>query len=73
MRDTKKIRVKVRDSKDLAYLDRIFKAYEGLAMVTVPSGQKEYLVLDYPEETEAEVLDILHNLQPRLKFEIKRE
>lgn len=68
MRDTIQLGVRVRDSQDLAYIDRIFKASQGLAMVTVPPGQKEYLVLDYTPSTEEDVLAILEDLKEELQL-----
>lgn len=68
MRDTIKLGVKVKDSHDLAYIDRIFKACEGLAMVTVPPMQKEYLILDYTDSTKEDVFAILEDLRDRLKL-----
>lgn len=66
MRDTIQLGVRVKDPHQLAFVDRIFKACEGLAMVTVPPMQKEYLILDYTPSTEDDVLSILEDLRPRL-------
>lgn len=64
--DTLKIKVIVKDSHHLADIDRIFKGYGGLAMVTVPPGQKDYLLLDYSLSTQNHVLLILEDLKDRL-------
>lgn len=70
MRDTIKMKVLVPDPHDLAFIDRIFKACEGLAMVTVPPGQKDYLVLDYTPSTQDDVLAIILDLKEQLNITI---
>lgn len=65
MKNTLQMKVWVKDSHHLADIDRIIKACEGLAMVTVPPGQKDYLVLDYTESTQEDLLEILQDLKKR--------
>jgi len=58
--------------KDLVFVDKIIKAYEGLAMVTVVGreGKIGELNLTVTPGTKADILKILDDLQNKVKLEI---
>lgn len=71
MKKTSIIKVRV-PKEDLAFVDKIIKAYEGLAMVTVvgTEGKIGELNLTVTPGTKADVLKILTNLQNKVNLEI---
>jgi hypothetical protein len=63
------IKIEVEKSK-IAFVDNIFKAYEGLAMVTVIGGERGLINLEVPPSTKTDVLAILDDLADKLELEI---
>ncbi|MCK8828401.1 DUF4911 domain-containing protein [Natroniella acetigena] len=61
--------------KELAFVDKILKAYEGLAMVTVVGTEGEIgrLKLEFTEGTKDDLLKILNDLQNKVSLEIIEE
>ncbi|MCK8818083.1 DUF4911 domain-containing protein [Natroniella sulfidigena] len=58
--------------KELSFVDKILKAYEGLAMVTVVGTEGEIgkLKLEFTEGTKDDLLEILNDLQNKVSLEI---
>ena len=69
--DTLQIQVQVEKSQ-LSFVDKILKAYEGLAMVTVVGSEGDIglLNLEVTPGTKEDVLKILNNLQNKVNLEI---
>ncbi|WP_408954787.1 DUF4911 domain-containing protein [Natroniella sp. ANB-PHB2] len=61
--------------KELSFVDKILKAYEGLAMVTVVGTEGEIgrLRLEFTEGTKDDLLKILNDLQNKVFMEIVEE
>lgn len=74
MNDTSTILVKL-PKEDIAFVDKVIKAYEGLAMVTVLKNKGEIgkLRLEVTPGTKEDVLKILKNLQNKVDLEIVKE
>lgn len=69
-RETIRLKIKI-PRKEIVFLDMIFKAYGGLALVTVDNLEKGSLFLDVTEGTMPDVLAILKDLQKRIPLSIK--
>ena len=71
MEDTMTIKVKV-DKKDLSFVDKVIKAYEGLAMVTVvgTKGEIGRLKLEVTKGTKQDIIKILNDLENKVDLEI---
>lgn len=69
MPDTRKLMIKV-PRKEIVFIDMLFKAYEGLAMVTVEKKKEGIIILDVTEGTKDDVLGILRNLQEKIPLQI---
>ena len=69
--DTMTIKVKV-DKKDLSFVDKVIKAYEGLAMVTVlgTEGEIGCLKLEVTKGTKQDIIKILNDLENKVDLEI---
>ncbi|GAB6099141.1 hypothetical protein JCM16358_10200 [Halanaerocella petrolearia] len=61
--------------EELSFVDKIIKAYEGLAMVTVvgTEGKIGLLKLEVTPGTRDDVLKILYNLQNEVDLEIVKK
>ncbi|WP_230866976.1 MULTISPECIES: DUF4911 domain-containing protein [Halanaerobiaceae] len=69
MPDTREVMIKV-PRKEIVFIDMLFKAYEGLAMVTVDKKEEGLIILDVTEGTKDDVLGILKNLQEKIPLQI---
>jgi hypothetical protein len=69
IKDTIQIKIRV-NKKDIVFVDMIFKAYEGLAMVTISKSNKGLLCLDFSEENYYDIMEILRNLKEKIFLEI---
>lgn len=67
--ETITIEMKVEKS-EMAFVDKILKAYEGLAMVTVIGGERGLMKLEVPPSTKEDVLKILDDLATKVELEI---
>lgn len=69
VRDTSRIKLKV-PREEIVFIDMLFKAYEGLAMVTVGRKEKGIIYLDVTEGTKRDVLDIIEDLSKKFYISI---
>lgn len=69
VRDTSRIKIKV-PRKEIVFIDMLFKAYEGMAMVTVDRKEKGIIYLDVTEGTRRDVLDIIEDLSKKFYISI---
>ncbi|SDC86822.1 MULTISPECIES: DUF4911 domain-containing protein [unclassified Candidatus Frackibacter] len=67
--DTITIKIEVEKS-EMAFVDKIIKAYEGLAMVTVVGGERGLMKLEVPPSNKQEILEILDDLANKVKLKI---
>ncbi|MFW5980128.1 MAG: DUF4911 domain-containing protein [Halanaerobiales bacterium] len=70
--DTHQIIIKI-PPKEIVYVDMIFKAYEGLAMLTISKKEKGVIFLDVTEGTHDDVLKIIKNLKNKIPLEIIKD
>ena len=67
----KTVRIKVEVAKsEMAFVDEIFKAYEGLAMVTILGGERGLIELKLSPSTKEDVLAILDDLADKIELKI---
>jgi len=67
--DTITIKIEVEKS-EMAFVDKIIKAYEGLAMVTVVGGERGLMKLEVPPSNKQEIIEILDDLANKVKLKI---
>ncbi|AGB41950.1 hypothetical protein Halha_2056 [Halobacteroides halobius DSM 5150] len=74
MTSTSIIKIKV-PKQELAFIDKIIKAYEGLAMVTVigTEGEIGLLRLEVTSGTKEDILKIIKDLQKKVNLEIVKK
>ena len=66
--DTLTIKLEVEKSQ-MAYINNIIKAYEGLAMITIIGGDTGEIELQVPPSTKDDVLTILRDLATYIEGE----
>lgn len=67
--DTRQIKVKV-PHEEIVFMDMVFKAFEGLASLTICSDEENQIVLDVTEGTREDVLAILNDFKEQFPVEI---
>ncbi|SKA04414.1 DUF4911 domain-containing protein [Selenihalanaerobacter shriftii] len=67
--DTLTIKIEVKKS-EMAFVDKILKAYEGLTMVTIIGGEEGLMELGVPPSNKGDVLKILDDLATKVQLEI---
>lgn len=67
MNNPLKIFIKV-EPRDIAYMNKIFEGYDGLAVVTTLNGQDGLIALTVTPETKSDVLAILYNFPKKIVF-----
>jgi putative protease len=67
MNNPLKILIKI-DPKDIAFLNKIFEGYDGLAVVSTLDRQKGLVALTVTPDTKEDVLEILKNFPKSIIF-----
>jgi hypothetical protein len=62
-----KLLIKI-NPQDIAFLDKIFEAYDGLAIVSTLNRKEGLVVLTVTPETKKDVIEILNNFPRELFF-----
>lgn len=70
--ETQRLKIKVA-REDIVFVDMLFKAYEGLAMVTIDKKETGIIYLDYTSGTKSDVLDILEDLKEKINLIIYKK
>ncbi|MGM0437129.1 MAG: DUF4911 domain-containing protein [Bacillota bacterium] len=71
-KDTHQIIIKI-PQEEIVYVDMIFKAYGGLAMLTISHEEEGVIFLDVTEGTHETVLDIVNGLREEFPLEIIKD
>ena len=70
--DTHQIIIKIPE-KEIVYVDMIFKAYGGLAMLTISHEEKGIVFLDVTNGTHDIVMEIIEGFKKEFPVEIIKE
>lgn len=71
-KDTHQVIIKI-PQEEIVYVDMIFKAYEGLAMLTISHEEEGVIFLDVTKGTHDIVIEILEGLKEEFPVEIIKD
>lgn len=71
-KDTHQIIIKI-PPEEIVFVDMVFKAYGGLAMLTISHQEKGVVFLDVTEGTHVAVMEIIEGFSEKIPIEIIKD